>query len=76
LREIQRRRWLGRKSALEIFLMNGKSLLLNFINTDDREQFAKKIIRQRNSKSSNLKYYDTLEPRRILKKRELTERWM
>lgn len=76
LREIQRRRWLGRKTALEIFLMSGKSLLLNFATVDDREQFAKKVLRQRNSRCSNLKYYDTLEPRRILKKRELTERWM
>ena len=76
LREIQRRRWLGCKTALELYLMSGKSLLLNFSSNDDREQFAKKILRQRNSRCSNLKYYDTLEPKRILKKRELTERWM
>jgi Beige/BEACH domain/PH domain associated with Beige/BEACH len=76
LRELQRRRWLGRKTALEVFLMNGKALLLNFPTTEDREQFAKKVLRQRNSRCSNLKYYDTLDPRRILKKRELTERWM
>ncbi len=30
VREIQRRRWLGRKTALELFLMSGKSIILNF----------------------------------------------
>ena len=55
--------------------MNNKSLLLNFATPDDRDQFAKKILRQRNQRSYNLKYYDSLDPRRILKKRELTEKW-
>jgi hypothetical protein len=50
--------------------------MLNFHSTDDREQFAKKVLRQRNQRCCNLRYYDTLDPRRILKKRELTEKWM
>ena len=45
IKELQRRRWLGRKTALEVFLMNGKSVMLNFLNSDDRDTFAKKIIR-------------------------------
>lgn len=61
---------------MEVFLASGKTLLLNFQSTDDREQFAKKVLRQRNQRCCNLRYYDTLDPRRILKKRELTEKWM
>ena len=30
----------------------------------------------RNAKCSNLKYYDSLEARKILKKKELTEKWV
>lgn len=56
--------------------MNGKTLMLNFLNSEDRDLIAKKIIRQRNQKCYNLKYFDSLEPKRILKKRELTEKWM
>jgi Beige/BEACH domain/PH domain associated with Beige/BEACH len=76
IRELQKRRFLGRKTAIEIFLMNGKSLMLNFLNSEDRDTFGKKILRQRSQKAFNLKYYDTLDPRKILKKRELTEQWM
>lgn len=50
--------------------------MLNFATTEDRDHFAKKILRQRSQRAFNLKYYDTLEPRKILKKRELTEKWM
>ena len=45
IKELQRRRFLGRKSALEIQLMNGKSLMLNFANIEDRDTFGKKIVR-------------------------------
>jgi hypothetical protein len=75
LKELQRRRFLGRKTGLEIFLMDNKSILLNFNSEEERNLFATKIIRQRSSRSYNLKYSDSLEPRKILKKRELTEKW-
>jgi hypothetical protein len=45
VKEIQRRRWLGRRTACEIFLMSGKSIMLNFSNAEDRDGFAKKILR-------------------------------
>ena len=45
IKEIQKRRFLGRKSALEVFFMDNKSLLLNFNTVEDRDQFSKKIIR-------------------------------
>jgi hypothetical protein len=76
LKEIQKRRFLGKNAALEIFMIDSSSVLLNFNSTDDREQFAKKIVRQRKKSCSNLKYYDTLDAKKMLKKRELTESWM
>jgi hypothetical protein len=57
-------------------MMDNTTLLLNFNSTEDRDLFAKKIVRSRNSRCPNLKYSDTLDPRRIIKKRELTEKWM
>lgn len=37
LKEIQRRRFLGRKTGLEIFLMDNKSIIMNFSSVEDRE---------------------------------------
>ena len=76
IKELQRRRWLGQKTALEVFLVSGKSVMLNFISSEDRDTFAKKIIRQRGQRCCNLKYHETLDPKKILKKKEYTERWM
>ena len=45
IKEIQRRHFLTQKTALEIFLINNKQMLLNFPDTDLRDQFAKKILR-------------------------------
>mmetsp|Transcript_16668 Transcript_16668/g.22493 ORF Transcript_16668/g.22493 Transcript_16668/m.22493 type:complete len:94 (-) Transcript_16668:2830-3111(-) len=45
IKEIQRRHFLTQKTALEIFLITNKSLLLNFPDTELRDQFAKKILR-------------------------------
>jgi hypothetical protein len=56
--------------------MSGKSLMLNFPNTENRDAFAKKLIRQRGQRCYNLVYSDSLDPKKILKKRELTEKWM
>ena len=56
--------------------MDDTSILFNFNSNEDREQMSKKIVRQRNQKCSNLNYFDTLDPKRILKKRELTEKWL
>ena len=75
IKEIQRRHFLTQKTALEIFLINNKQLLLNFPDSDMRDQFAKKILRQRKTKCKNLKYYTSLDPKWILRKKDLTEQW-
>jgi hypothetical protein len=56
--------------------MSGKNVLLNFKDADIRDQFAKKILRQRNNKCKNLKYFTSLDHKWILKKKLLTEDWM
>ena len=75
IKEIQRRRFLAQKTALELFMMNNKQILLNFPDVEIRNDFAKKILRLRKSKCKNLKYYTSLEPKWILKKMNLTEDW-
>ena len=55
--------------------MNNKKVLLNFPDIEIRDQIAKKILRQRKTKCKNLKYYTSLDPKWILKKKELTEQW-
>lgn len=50
VKEIQKRRFLLYKTALEVYFVNGESLLLKFDNISDRDAFAKKIVRQRGQK--------------------------
>jgi len=66
---------LTQKTALEIFLIDNKNVLLNFPDSEMRDQFAKKILRQRKTKCKNLKYYTSLDPKWILRKKDLTEQW-
>ncbi len=74
--ELHRRRFLGQNKALELFLMSGKNVLLNFPDVESRDQLAKKILRQRNNKCKNLKYFTSLDHKWIMKKKLLTEDWM
>lgn len=75
IREIQRRRFLSFKTCLEVFLLDNSSYLFKFKSTEDRDGFAKKILKQRGHRCSNLRYYDSLDPAKIIKKREITDRW-
>ena len=73
--DIYRRRFLLRNSALELILAHNKTVLLNFEPPDERQAFCKNLLRHRNKKDSMLRHYDTLEPKRILKKSQLHENW-
>lgn len=66
---------MGQNKALELFLMNNKTLLVDFKDVDQRDQFAKKLLRQRQNKCKNLVYYTSLDHKNILKKSNLTEDW-
>ena len=75
MRELQRRRFLTKKTAAEMFLIDNRSVLLNFPTPDDRNAFTKKIVRMREKKCINLRYYDSLEPKKILKKADFPTAW-
>jgi hypothetical protein len=48
---------------------------LKFNSTNDRESFAKKLLKLRSGKCKNLRYYDSLDPKKIIKRREIVDRW-
>ena len=56
--------------------MSGKRVLLNFKDAETRDALAKKVLRQRNKKCINLKYYSSLDGKWILRKKALTEDWL
>ena len=63
------------KSSLELFMVDNSSVLLKFSTVDDRDNFAKKLLKQRGANCKNLRFYDSLDPKKIIKKRELIDRW-
>jgi hypothetical protein len=55
LREIQYRRYILRKTAVEVFLLDTSSLLINFPgDASIREDFCQKLIKLRKTKCPNL----------------------
>lgn len=75
VRELQRRRFLTKKTAAEMFLIDNRSVLFNFATVEDRNTFTKKIVRLREKKCINLRYYESLEPKKILKKADFATAW-
>jgi len=75
IREIQRRKFTGFKTSLEIFMVDNSSYLLQFESTEERDGFSKKMLKLRGASCKNLRYYDSFDPKKIIKKRELTDRW-
>mmetsp|Transcript_117383 Transcript_117383/g.163390 ORF Transcript_117383/g.163390 Transcript_117383/m.163390 type:complete len:83 (-) Transcript_117383:3-251(-) len=57
-------------------MLDNSSLLLNFDSTDNRSEFSKTLIKQRKMNCKNLRYHQSLDSRRILKRRNLTEDWL
>lgn len=56
--------------------MDNKSLLLDFKDVEQRDSFAKKLLRQRQLKCKNLVYYSSLDHKHILAKSKLTDDWV
>lgn len=75
LREIQRRRYILRKTALEFFFLDGTAILLNFPD-NDAEEVSQKLIRLRKTKCVNLQYYKTLDARKLVDKTAVTKKWL
>lgn len=72
--EIQKRRYVTQKTALEIFLIEGNSLLFNFPD-GDFEDVSQKLASMRKTRIPDLVFYNTLDPRKILEKSGLTKKW-
>ena len=75
IKDLQRRRFIGIKNCLEVYLIDNSSYLMKFSTTEDRDNFAKKLLKMRGINCKNLRFYDSLDPKKIIKKRELTDRW-
>ena len=75
IREIQRRRYVLRKTALEIFFIDGTSILFNFPDCDN-EEVSQKLIRLRKTKCINLQYNKTLDPRKLIDKSGILKKWL
>lgn len=76
MREVYIRRHILKKTAMEIFFLDGSSVLLNFPNcVADCEEVSQKLIRNRKKRCPNIIYYNTLDPRKLLEKSCLTNKW-
>jgi len=75
VREIQRRRYILRKTALEIFLVDGTSILFNFPDSDN-EEVSQKLIRLRKTKCVNLQYNKTLDAKKLIDKSGVLKKWL
>jgi len=75
IREIQRRRYIYKKTALEIFLIDGSTLFFNFPE-GGIEDLLFMFAKMRKLECYNLLYYGSFETKKILEKSGLTKRWM
>jgi hypothetical protein len=55
---------------MEIFFVDNSSYLLKFNSTNERERFAKKLLKLRSGKCKNLRYYDSIDTKKIIKKKK------
>ena len=56
--------------------MDNRTVMFDFKDVEIRDKLAKKLLRQRQNKCSNLNYFSSLDPKWILKKSGLTEDWV
>ncbi|KRX06583.1 WD40-repeat-containing domain [Pseudocohnilembus persalinus] len=74
--EIQQRRYILQWTAVELFLVDGSSIFINFTDGQKKcKAFCDKLISLRKQIAFNLKYMDTLEPSKLVQKLELTKKW-
>ena len=75
IKEVYRRRHILRKTALEIFFLDGSSILLNFPD-GDQEEVSQKLIRLRKTRCPNLIYHKTLDYKKLMEKSGMTKKWL
>lgn len=74
IKEIQLRRYIQRKTAVEIFLLDGQSLLFNFPE-DGPEQLTQQLVKLKKSKCPNLNYKQTFDAKKLYEKQNLLKKW-
>ena len=67
MKEICHRRYLLKKTAVEIFFIDGTSIFLNFPD-GGVEEIPNKLIRLKKTKCLNLIYHKTLDPKKLVEK--------
>lgn len=75
IKEIHKKRSSLKKTALEICMADGSTLLFNFPE-GELEDVSQKLIRMRKTRCPNLIYYGSLEPRKIIDKANITKKWL
>jgi hypothetical protein len=72
--QIHSRRYLLRRSALEIFMTDRSNFFFNFGTEDNRRDVYKALVQARPPHLNSI-YAATQRPERLLKRTQLTERW-
>jgi len=73
---VQLRRYILKKTALEIFLLPGSTILFNFPEIYDAEEVSSKLIRNRKRRCPNIQYYNTLDSKKLVEKTAITGKWL
>ncbi|CAL9068126.1 unnamed protein product [Musa banksii] len=68
------RRYLLRRSALELFMVDRSNFFFDFMSTEGRKNAYRAIVQSRPPHLNNV-YLATQRPEQILKRTQLTERW-
>ena len=72
-----KKRYVLKNSALEIFFLDGSSVLFNFASGEqDQEELSSRLIRLRKTRCKSLKYHKTLDKRKILSKTNIHAKWL
>ena len=75
IREVQKRRYIYKRTSFEIFFIDGSSLFFNFPN-GGLEEALQLLVKMRKIECYNMIYYGSFEPKKILEKSFLTKKWM
>lgn len=76
LKEVLRKKYIQRRSAMEITLVDGRTLFFNFPNVLDMEEVTSKLVRLRKTQlCPKLSYFKTMDPRKIPEKSGMLKNW-
>jgi hypothetical protein len=73
---VLKKKYIQRKSAIEITLTDGRSLFFSFPNINDMDEVSGNLVRLRKiGLSPQLNYYKTMDPRKIVEKSGMMKNW-